>query len=153
MSIITKRKFIYKTPTLDTNAYANADQMGSLMTLTQGLDYIGTAFLESIVIIDKDKQNKGFTILFFNAAPTIASSDNGALDITDAEMASKFIGQVSFATADFKSINASSIASAKNVGLNLFAQSSGTVTALMMADEAQTRAADGLVLGFGLRFG
>lgn len=147
MSVIfSERRFIPATPTLDTNAYASGDHMGTLMTLSGAL----TGVLESLVVLDKGKQSKGFTVYLFSAAPTIASADNAALDITDAEM-EKCLGSFPVVTADYDAVANSSVASVKP---NLpFAVSGAALYALLMADEAQTHGASDLVVKFGIRLG
>jgi hypothetical protein len=101
------------TPTVDTAQYASGDRLGSLMTLSGAADGdFSPTTLKSVVILDKAKQKSALDIFFFDASPTIASADNAALDITDAEMADKFLGSVTIAAADYKDLNASSVVTA-----------------------------------------
>lgn len=107
-------------PTLDTNAYATGDGMGPAIEIPNCVDNPGdTATLTSIMTLDKIKQKPAMDLLFFSDKPAIASADNAALDITDAEMNSKFLGAVSLAAADFKDLSASSYQSVKLLGLKL----------------------------------
>lgn len=150
MITATQRRILSATPTLDTNAYAQNDRMGSVMTF-EGIGAHG-ALLESLVVLDKGSQSKGFTLYFFNELPTVASNDNAALDITDAEM-EKCIGTLPVVTADYKSVANSSIATFKNLGLPLTG-TDGAVFAIMKSDEAVTHAAaSNLVLKLGVRCG
>lgn len=104
-----KAKLVVAVPTLDTNIYASGDGMGPAVKLKDALDDSGdTGRLVSVAVVDAIKQKKAFDILLFNAEPTIASADNAALDIADAEMVSKFLGRVVVATADYTDISASS---------------------------------------------
>ena len=89
------------TPTLDTNAYASGDRVGSIHTITgAGPAGFHGAVLESITVIDKDAQGAALKVHFFDALPTVASADNAAIDLTDAQ-AAKFIATVSIATGDY----------------------------------------------------
>lgn len=149
---ISPRKIVGATPTLDTNAYAAGDHMGTLITLTGLLGDFNQGLLESLAVVDKGKQSKGFTVLLFSSEPTLVSVDNAALDISDADVASKCLGAFSVAAADYDALNASSVATIKNIGIELTG-TDGAVYAMLMADEAQTHAAADLVLKFGVRIG
>lgn len=108
-------------PTLDTNIYADGDQMcsGSIL-LDEVLDNTkGTGAVLSVTVIDKDKEAAPFDILFFNSDPTIVSSNNAALDISDSEMASKFLGRIEIASADYSNLANCSVATISQVGLLL----------------------------------
>lgn len=121
-----KSNLISITPTLTTSAYTADDQMGSAMELAGALDdSSGTGAVLSVVVIDKDQEAPAFDILFFGDKPTVASSDNAALNITDAEMASKYLGTVSIESADYETLSANNTASKKAVGLLLKAIKSG----------------------------
>lgn len=144
------------TPTVDTSIYASGDHLGSLMTLSAVVDNsTEVACLDSLTIIDKSKQKSALDVLFFSESPTIASSDNAALDITDAEMASKFLGVVSVAAADYKDLSASSVASIRDLRLYLKPSNSllpTTLYALMRSAGTPTYAGTtDLVLKFGFQ--
>lgn len=111
-----------KTPTVSSGvAYTAGDQVGGILDLStradgnivlQGACYAKdcVSTLLSLAVHDKDSQNAAYTIFFFNALPTVASSDNAALDISDAEMASKCIGTARVSAAQYDTVSASSIA-------------------------------------------
>lgn len=123
-------------PTLDTNAYATGDRLGSIHTITNAFrklhrsmdpitatasDFQGQAgkvILHSITIIDQAKQSQPIDILFFSSSPTVASADNAAIDISDAEMDAKCIGVVSF-DSTYVALAANSCAAKTNLGLVL----------------------------------
>lgn len=120
-----RRVSVSATPTIDTNAYSANDQVGGLQTLASAVRTgIGTCILESITILDKAAQSAAIQVLFFNASPTIASSNNAAIDITDAEMV-KFIGSVTIAATDYVTTASNSASTTKNIQLPL-APASGT---------------------------
>lgn len=118
MEIDFKSKTIQIIPTLDTGgAYSTGDQIGVVGTLTDAVASLkGTATIFSISVVDKAKVNGAFEILFFNASPTVTSSNNAALDIADSEMASKFVGHVgvstysSMANCSYATVNGSNCA-------------------------------------------
>lgn len=107
------------TPTVDTNIYASGDQIGVANELPNMCDSSGsdTLTIQDVIVLDKAKQKAAFDILFFNDSPTLASADNAALSITDAEMAAKFIGRVSVAAADYKDTASNSDMTRTNIGL------------------------------------
>jgi hypothetical protein len=136
------------TPVLDTSAYASGDQQGSLMTLTGAVPAQGEgAVLRAVSVVDKAKQSAAFKIVLFDASPTVASADNAAADVSDAEMADKCIGAVSVAAADYVALNANSVATVTTT-LPVKAVGGSSLYALMVAAGSPTYAANSLVLRF-----
>ena len=77
-------------------AFHDNDQVGVAVEITG----IGKqAFLKSITVLDKAKQGSEMDLLFFSEAPTNAVLSNAAADISDSEMASKFLGVVKVGNA------------------------------------------------------
>lgn len=106
--ITTHSKTVEATPTLDTSAYASGDRLGTVMELDVGRSAISNdVTLADVFVLDKAKQSQSIDILFFKSAPTVASADNAAIDITDAEM-EKCIGSVSLSSSDYKALANSS---------------------------------------------
>lgn len=140
------------TPTLDTNAYATGDQLGTLMTITNAVKSMACSFLDSIIVVDGAKQDADITIYFFSAAPTVTSSDNAALNIADAEMAAYCIGWIDITASDYRDTSANGTATVR--GLNFPVQSAGTdnLYAIMQAVGTPTYAASSLTLRFGFRY-
>lgn len=114
-------QLVTMTPVTDTSIYASGDQVGTGATeLTHAVrNPSNLCTLESISIVDKSKQKAALDILFFSSEPTIASANNAPLDITDAELAAKYIGKVSIAAADYGDLANSAVASVKAIGLVL----------------------------------
>lgn len=106
-----KAFYVTATPTIDTAIYAAGDRVGSLMTLANVADESsGIVVLKSLIIVDQTALTAATDVLFFDSSPTIASADNAALNITDAEMTARFIGRVVVATGDFTALAANSVA-------------------------------------------
>jgi hypothetical protein len=114
------------TPTVTAAAYSANNQVGGIQTLT-GVCFDENRFgqLSSITLIDKAAQSAAMSIFFFDQLPTVASTDKNALDITDAEMASKCIGQVTIAAGDYQSTSSNSVA-CKTFSLPLKSRAVGT---------------------------
>lgn len=133
-------------PTLDTSAYASGDRVGSLMTIT-GVGESGSGcVLDKVVIVDQAKQSSALKILLFNAAPTIASADNAAIDITDAEMIAKCIGVIDVPSASYVALANNSVvdvAYARSVKAPAM-----TMYALLVSAGSPTYAASSLRLKF-----
>lgn len=127
-------RVISVTPTIDTNAYSANDQVGGIQTITgaAGRKDRGVT-LQNVLILDKAAQSAAMTIFFFDELPTVASSNNAALNITDAEML-KCIGHVSITADDYATTSANSIACAKPVSVCVGLRSSndsGTLYAVV----------------------
>ena len=75
------------------------------------------SILYSLTVIDKAKQNVELDLFFFDQLPTIASSDNAAFDLTDANMALSCVGVVNVPSSAYKNSSSNSCASVLNVGL------------------------------------
>lgn len=72
------------------------------MTLSNAsLNPGGLVELEDLLIIDGATQSQAIDVLIFESSPTIASADNAAINIADAEML-KLVGSVSVAAASYK---------------------------------------------------
>lgn len=99
--------YLSVTPTIDTSVYADADQLGSLMTFEMQGDY---GPLRTMTVVDAISQNAAMTLHLFKEQPTIASSDNGALDISDAELAAKYIGKIEVGASDYQALANASVA-------------------------------------------
>ena len=113
-----KSKLVTMTPVVDTAIYASADQLGSLVELTNAMDdSSGTGTIVSVTVLDKAAQSSTATLLIFNDKPVVASVDNAALNISDAEMSSKCVGVIPIPTASFVALSASSAMAVLNVQL------------------------------------
>jgi len=132
-------KVITVTPTIDTSAYASGDRCGSIMTLSDVVDSAGEGvILESIFIHSKTVlTSPAFYVMFFDDLPTVASADNAAIDVSDAECASKLIGWVAVGTS--KNLASGTILENVNVqrALDLKAGSK-TLYALLVIEFAPT---------------
>lgn len=151
MNIDFKSRLISSTPVLDTVQYADGDQLCIANELVDALDDSGgTAKLLSIAVVDKAKQKSLLTVLLFNAAPTIASALNAALDITDAIMAANFIGQVSIPAANYVDLNGNSVATVNNINLMLKAGTGTSIWYVIMSGGTPTYGVGDLNLKFGI---
>lgn len=103
-------------PTITTDAYTALDQVGGVQTLTGvAAKAGGVTKLVSVAVIDRAQQKAVLELWFFRRSPTMVGVDNGAFDITDAEL-EKAIGYVAVAAADYKDAASSgSLASIKNI--------------------------------------
>lgn len=87
------------TPTISATAYTSGFQLGGIMTLTNATRYdsntgIGTTYLMSTTIIDRSGTSPVVEIWFFNASPTLVSTNHVAFNIASANMAN-VVGAVS----------------------------------------------------------
>jgi hypothetical protein len=142
------------TPTLDTNAYAADDQLTDVMTIDTGIrdnDAKDAYVLQSITIVDAAKQSDEIVIFFFDESPTVSSTKNAALDISDSEMQDKCLG---YATVSlYEDLANSSVGCARNIGLQLKMKTgggNGKIYAIAKVNAAGTFAATSLTFKFHL---
>jgi len=93
-------------PTLDTNAYADGDVLGTanpyqiMMPTYRG----GGALLQSLVVRDKANQKIGIDFLFFKALPTGTYTNNAAFAIATADK-DRYAGRFSIVAGDYTTLN------------------------------------------------
>lgn len=88
------------TPTISTSIYAAGDAVGGLLTFTStALATGGTAYLESVVLLDKDREAAaGYELWLFDRTFT-AMADNAAWDPSDADLLNS-LGFIEIVAAD-----------------------------------------------------
>lgn len=100
-------------------AYTAGDSVGGKLTLTNALGSNNKGIVREIVLVDQAKQNAAMTLLFFSADPSGTTfTDNGALDVADADM-SKIIGKVNIAAGDYAGLADNSVASVASLAIPL----------------------------------
>ena len=105
------------TASTDTAIHAS----GELIADTQQLDAFfnkadGRGVINSITIIDEEAQNVKFYILFHSTS-TSMGTENGAINISDANASAGIQGIVTVETTDWITISGTSVACIKNIGL------------------------------------
>lgn len=96
-----KKRLISFTPVITAQQYTAGFQLGGVNKLANAVEEGATATVMTIMINDAAKQKSAIDVLFFNASPTVASTDFHALSITAAVMAAKFIGRVIIPAASY----------------------------------------------------
>lgn len=136
MSRGPRRNFLISEvrPTIDTNAYGDGDRLGSIHTISgivraDESTYHG-ALLRNVTIIDLTPQSAAMDIYFFDTLPTVASADNDAINIADAELNDKCIGFVQVVANDYTTVLSGGNAVAfKEVGNLVLKAINGSVSA------------------------
>ena len=107
-------------PTLDLAAYADGDVWFTDMPIASAArEAGGITTLMSISIHDKHKQNAAFDLFFFSGEPatgTYTINDVFTLHDTDGTL---FIGHVSILPTDYANASDSSVATKRNIGLQM----------------------------------
>lgn len=157
MVIEGKSKIVSATPTLDTNVYAANDRVGSVMEFANAMDDAsGTGIIVSVTVLDKATQGVALSLFLFKDIPTVASADNAALDISDAEMA-KCVGVIPIATGDYVATASNTIATVRDVSLLVGATKSATsltgksLYGVLRTGGTPTYAADSLVVSLCIK--
>lgn len=104
------------TATITTTAtpdYADLDQIG----VPVALEGVQQGVIESVVVVDIADQAPVLNIHFFSEEPTVASADNAAVSIVDAQVVDKYLGSVAIAAADYANFTDNRAAVVKNIGL------------------------------------
>jgi hypothetical protein len=118
------------TPTINTAAYTADDQVGGIMTLAGAVPAVGDgAVLRQISVVDKAAQEAAITVLFFDELPTVASANNEAVNVADAQLADKCLGAVAIAAGDYVGLSAGSVAT-KQTALMVKANGSSSLYAV-----------------------
>ncbi len=96
------------TPTISSGAaYTAGDQVGGIQTLDKPcFDQNRFARLAQLAIIDSSNQKAALNLFLFNELPTVASVDNGAVDIASSELVSKCVGVLTVAASDYQTCKA-----------------------------------------------
>lgn len=141
-------------PTLDTGIYAAGDRLGSIQEITGASVENGKgSVLDSITVVDLNNQKIAMDIYFFSQLPTVASADNTAIDISNANLA-YLIGRVNIATGDYVEIKASTnaVACIKNIKLALIstADNNHIYAVVVTRGGTPTYSAAGLEFKYGL---
>lgn len=140
------------TPTLDTNAYADGDQVGALLTVPI-VHPIYASELLTVTVLDKAAQSAALDLFFFDRSVTVAA-DQAAASFSDADM--EFcLGVINIAAGNYDANAANSIATVNpNPCLPLFSSIRGSnVYVAIVSRGTPTYAASSLVLGFMARMG
>lgn len=98
-------------------AYTAQDQVGGIQTIANVFTGSGSGRVVQIVVSDASAQSAALNFLFFDALPVVASVDNGALDITDAEMADKCVGSVTLAAANYITLSGNTLGTIRDLNL------------------------------------
>lgn len=151
VEIVTSSTVLSATPTLAVaGTYASGDSVGTLITFTQASTDRDTGVIQHVTLVDLAKQNIAADIIFFSANPSGTTfTDNGALDIADADM-SKVIGHVSISSTDYCSLNDNSFATKANIGLVFKLTTSNTLYAAIVTRGAPTYTSGDITLEVGV---
>ena len=152
----TKSKLLISTPGLSTLSYTSADQMGPATELPDAVAASGGyGTLLSVSVVDKDKQSGTMYVHLFSDKPTVSSVDNAALDISDSEMAAKYLGTITIPAADYVTL-ASNTAVVETSGILVKGLKSGnnlkgtSLWYVLEAGQSLSHAIDGVTLNFGV---
>jgi len=148
----TERRIVAVTPTIDTEIYASGDQIGTATLVPATIANSNVLQIDTITVMDLSKQKAAINVLFFSSLPTVVSVDNGAFDISDAEMAAKCLGYVPIASADYKDIANSSVATVRGIDLSVLRSTALYMMVLSAGTPTYTSTAD-LVFKIGVRVG
>jgi hypothetical protein len=141
------------TFTTDTAAYASGDVIADTQPIA-GAARVANAevLLESIILIDKNKQAAAMTILFFSAA-TSYGAENAAPTMTAANMALNFLGSIDIATGDWKDAGEASTCTLKGAQCGILLKPATDTTTIYAAIRngggTPTYLADSIVGRFG----
>lgn len=90
-------------PNLANLSYASGQVMGSVVEIPRAvLDTKGTGWLESLLILDNDKQNLSFDVVLFDEAPVNSiGADGAAYGLAQADR-DKLIGRISVKASSYE---------------------------------------------------
>lgn len=104
------------TLTIEAGAYDSGDVLSDTATLTNAMRVTGgKGEVRSITVLDQGDQGVAFDIVFFKVTHSLGTK-NSAPDIDDTEMLD-ILGIVSIDTGDYVDLGANRVATKRNVGL------------------------------------
>lgn len=104
------------TPTITAGAYSAGDNIAGTLSWANAARTSGGALtIQTIMVSDLNKQNVDLDLIFFPASVT-AVADNAAQDLSDSDLATA-LGHVHIYSTDYLSLNDSSMATVRNVGI------------------------------------
>lgn len=103
--------------TVQAAAYATGELIGGKNTLVgAGRFKNGTGVIQSLTLVDQANQKVPIDLVVFNADPSNTTfTENGALDVADADMA-KITGVISILASDYVSFADNAVASRQGIG-------------------------------------
>lgn len=120
LSVDPRRKLVrvQVTPVVDTAVNAAKDNLGGLLTFANAVRASGgTGQIRSLVVKDLAQQMAAMDLVLFSA--TIAApTTNAVFDPTDAEL-DTCLGRIPVATGDWADFNGNSVATVRDIGLDL----------------------------------
>jgi hypothetical protein len=131
-------------PVISTSIYAAGDALGGRNTLANvaspGIDVV----LTDLTIVDLANQKSALTLMFFSSEYT-APADNAAFAISDADLKSKFLGQIPVVANDYKSLNtnAQAVATLKGINKRIFGTKGKNIYMQIVCDGTPTYGALG----------
>ena len=146
---------VEKTPTLDTNAFATGDLIGSeaidLSSAVLGVSDQsegGSGIIDSVVITDLDAQSANLDVLFFDTDPTNSTyTENAEFDLHDTDLVS-LVGVAHI--TDWTDFKDNSMGQAHNLNIPFVLNTGATLFAVLVSRGAPTYGASGLTLRVGV---
>jgi len=143
------------TLSLDTSAYASGDVLAATQEVASVFSGRRRAWLESLVVLDKDDQGQGLDVVFLRSNAALGT-ENAAFAPSDA-IAEEILGIVEVASGNFYDLTNSQIAiksaAAGDAGMGVLLEpASGTSLYVGVVSRGTgTYTASGVVLKLGLR--
>lgn len=152
------RAVLEKTIASAAATYTANDQVGALVQLSNAFDLeSGVGEVVSLTVIDQAAQTIAMDVFLFHTAPTLTSSDQDAVGITDAILSATCLGVISVAAGDWKAAGSgATVATVKDIGMMVKCAkgnaSSGNTSlwALVVTRGTPTFVANGLKLLLGI---
>jgi hypothetical protein len=107
------------TPTISTSGYVANDQVGGLLTFTSAALASGRGgeIVNAVITSRGPTALNNLELWMFQASPTLASADNAAYDITDANLeAAQPCGVIDFSAGDWRTTASGGICAGESMG-------------------------------------
>lgn len=140
------------TLSVDTSAYGSGDLIADTQVVTGAMRLPGgTALLHSISVLDEDDQGVAFSVVFLQNSTSLGT-ENGAPNISDANLRSNVLCVVPVAAADYTDFGGAKVATVGNLNRLLKAASGSKdiYVAVINSTGTPTYTASGLKLRIGL---
>lgn len=146
---ISSAHHVSVTLTLDTSAYTAGDVLAATQEVAGAVpDSSGAAFLDSIVLLDKDDQTAADIDLVFLRSNVALGTENAAPSISDAN-AAEILGIVTVPSANFVDVGGAKVATVRNVHLLVEPTTGTSIFVAAICRGTPTQTATGIVLNLG----
>ncbi len=140
------------TPPIGAGIHVANDQVGEVFNIDGAVRYLegsSGSILRGLTLTDADDQGIALDVLLFDESPTTVSGERDLIQIADAELSDKCIGNIVVASGDYADLVTNQVASKGELSIVCKAKDGSTsIFGLIVTRGTPTYTAAGLTLKF-----